>query len=290
MTSAPFATVHATPDELAAGKLAPERHVAIVDSIRTHGAAIVVGAVDAAHCDALRASMDEDLAAAAAKPYALEVPGHVQHNPPPRARDLYPDVIANPLALSVARALMGRVRLSLYTGNTMLPHTTQAQPLHWDEYQLWPGLDAAPPVAALVVNIPLVDVGLENGAMEVWPGTHLDVRSIEMFPKSLLVPNEWIEARRARVPPVHVPLPKGALFLRDLRMWHRGTTNSTGAPRPLLAVSYSPWWYRPLAIDFYSDARPVVEALGVPVTARYRERFDHLAWPPNWDLVPAPVD
>src|SRR5262249_46130283 len=230
------------------------------------------------------------LVAASQKPAALEVPGHVQHNPPPRARDLYPDVIANPLALSVARALMGRVRLALYTGNTMLPHTTQQQPLHWDEYQLWPDLEHAPPVAALVVNIPLVDVTQANGAMEVWPGTHRDVRSIQLYPKSLLVPDDWIEARRTEQPPVRVTMPKGALFMRDLRMWHRGTTNSTGDPRPLLAVSYSPWWYRPLAIDFYSDAQPIVERLGIPARARYRHSFDHLAWPPNWDLVPAPVD
>ena len=128
MTSAPFASVHATAEELAAGRLSSERHAAVVDSIREHGAAIVGGAVDIAHCEALRESMSHDLDAAAAKPYALEVPGHVQHNPPPRARDLYPDIIANPLALSLARALMGRVRLSLYTGNTMLAHTTQSQP------------------------------------------------------------------------------------------------------------------------------------------------------------------
>jgi hypothetical protein len=285
-----FVTIELTDDERASGKLAPERHAAIVESIRERGAAIVTGAVDLAHVDALHAAMAVDLDAASRKPFALEVPGHVQHNPPPRARDLYTDIIANPFAVAVARTLMGRVRLSLYTGNTMLPRTTQQQPLHWDEYQLWPALDHAPPVAALAVNVPLVDVGLENGAMEVWPGTHLDVRSIGLFPKSLQVPDDWIEARRAECPPVRVPLPKGALFMRDLRMWHRGTTNSTDAARPMVAMSYSPWWYRPLAIDFYSDARPIVEQLGVQVTARYRERFDHLEWPPNWELVPAPVD
>jgi hypothetical protein len=75
-----------------------------------------------------------------------------------------------------------------------------------------------------------------------------------------------------------------------LRMWHRGTTNATDEARPMLALSYQPWWYRPVAIDFYKDAEPVLTKLRVPVTARYRETFDHLAWPPNWELVPAPVD
>ena len=289
MSNHPFARIHATEHEVTAGSLSAERQAQVLQSIRTFGAAIVTGAVSVSHCDALRDAMAVDLPDAASKPLALDIPGHVQHNPPPRARDLYPDIIANPIVMSIARALMGAVRLSLYTGNTMLPHTTQQQPLHWDEYQLWPGLEHAPPVAALAVNIPLVDVGLENGAMEVWPGTHLDVRSIQSSRKSLHVPDEWIEARRTECQPVRVPLPKGALFLRDLRMWHRGTTNTTNEARPLVALSYQPWWYRPLAIDFYKDAEPVLTRWRVPVTARYRESFDHLVWPPNWDLVPAPV-
>jgi len=289
MSDHPFVTLRAGAGEIAAGALSAERLSNVVESIRVRGASILEGAVDLDHCDALRASMAEDLDAAARHPFALDIPGHVQHNPPPRARDLYADIIANPIAVSIARALMGRVRLALYTGNTMLAHTTQQQPVHWDDYQLWPGLEQAPPTSSLAVNIPLVDVSLDNGALEVWPGTHLDVRAVE-HRKTLLVPNDWLEARRVEVPPVRVPLSKGAMLLRDLRMWHRGTTNSTGEARPMLALSYQPWWYRPLAIDFYKDAEPVLTKLRVPVTARYRERFDYLAWPPNWDLVPAPVD
>ncbi len=290
MSEHPFTTLRATASEVAEGALSPDRLAAVVESIRRHGAAIVEDTVAIEHCDALGKAMAEDLEAATRHPAALEVPGHVQHNPPPRARDLYADIIANPIAVSVARALMGRVRLSLYTGNTMLGHTTRQQPVHWDDYQLWPGLEHAPPTSSLAVNIPLVDVSLANGAIEVWPGTHLDVRCVESSARSLLVPNDWLEARRAEVPPVRIPLAKGALLLRDLRMWHRGTTNSTNAARPMLALSYQPWWYRPMAIDFYADAEPVLTRLRVPVTARYRERFDHLAWPPNWELVPAPVD
>lgn len=289
MREHPFVVLVSTADELSRGTLTPDRQAAVLESFRTHGAAIIVGAVDLGHCDALRAAMDEDLGDAASRPFALDIPGHVQHNPPPRAKDLYIDIIANPIALSLARALMGSVRLSLYTGNTMLPHTTQQQPVHWDEYQLWPDLESAPPPAAVTVNIPLVDVTIANGALEVWPGTQLDVRSAEFFPKTLQVPHEWIEARRARVPPVRVPLPKGALLLRDPRMWHRGTTNSTDNARPMVAMSYQPWWYRPLAIDFYSDAEPVLAKAGIKTAARFRDAFDHLVWPPNWDLVPAPV-
>jgi hypothetical protein len=290
MSDHPFVELHAASDEVASGVLSVDRLAQVVESIRVHGAAIVEGAIDIDHCDALRAAMEADLDAAQRHPFALDIRGHIQHNPPPRARDLYPDIIANAIAISVARALMGRVRLSLYTGNTMLGQTTQQQPVHWDDYQLWPDLEHAPPTSSLAVNIPLVDVSIDNGALEVWPGTHLDVRAFERSNRSLLVPNDWLEARRTEVPPVRVPLSKGAMLLRDLRMWHRGTTNSTNDARPMLALSYQPWWYRPLAIDFYADAEPVLTKLRVPVTARYRDSFDHLAWPPNWDLVPAPLD
>jgi hypothetical protein len=290
-TDHPFATVSATADERAAGALAPERLDTIVSSLRDHGAAVVEGVVDPAVCDRLHAAMLVDLDAAAAKPAALDVPGHVQHTPPPRAADLHVEVFANPVAVSIARALLGpRIQLSLYTGNTMLGGTVQAQPVHWDEPQLWPHLAEGGPAASLTVNIPLVDVTEDNGALELWPGTHRDARTGARVGDGLLVPEEWLEPRRAEVPPARVPVSKGALLLRDGRVWHRGTTNTTDQPRPMVAMVYATGWMRPLAIDFYPDAEPVLRSSGLSLTPRYRERFDHLEWPPSWDLVPKPVD
>ena len=53
---------------------------------------------------------------------------------------------------------------------------------------------------------------------------------------------------------------------------------------------YTAWWFRPLVIDFYSDAAPVLDASDIKVMARYRDEFDHHVWPPNWHLVPEPLD
>ena len=290
-----LATVRATAAERRTGILEDARLAEVVASLREHGAAVVLDAVDLGPIDRLRDVMLSELDAAAATPAALDVPGHVQHNPPPRAADLHPEIFANPIALAVARALLGSaVNLSLYTGNTMLGHTARGQPLHWDEHQLWPGLSEAPPAASLTINIPLVDVTVDNGALELWPGTHRDVRSGDRTHDGLLVPEEWVEARRAVVPPVRVRVPKGALLLRDGRVWHRGTTNSTPHPRPMVAIVYTAWWFRPLAIDFYPDAEPVLRDAGidtgVKVMARYRAAFDHLVWPPDWTLVPKAAD
>ena len=287
----PFQIVRATPEERRQGELAPAHLAAVLSSIGEHGAAIVLDAVDIDACDALREAMLAELEEAARLPAALEVPGHVQHTPPPSAAHLHADLFANPTATSVCRALLGRgIHLALYTGNTMLGHTTTSQPVHWDEPQLWPSLPHAAPAHSLTINIPLVDVTEDNGALELWPGTHLDVRSGARVGDGLLVPEEWLEARRREVPPVRVPVPKGALLLRDGRVWHCGTTNTTPEPRPMLAMVYSAWWFRALPIDFHTDAQPVLEAAGVRVTARYRDEFDHLAWPPDWDIVAKPVD
>jgi ectoine hydroxylase-related dioxygenase (phytanoyl-CoA dioxygenase family) len=289
-TDHPFVTVDATPDELGAGALADDRAAAVVESLRVHGAAVVRGAVDLDLCDRLHDAMMAELDLAAAEPHALGVRGHVQHNPPPRADCLFPGVFANPFALAAARALMGpSIQLLLYTGNTMLSHTEDAQPVHWDSPNLWPALREAPPPASLIANVPLVDVDVDNGALELWPGTHLDVRSGDRDRADLQVPGDWLDARRAEVPPVRAVMPRGSLLLRDGRLWHRGTTNSTDHPRPMVAMLYGPAWHRPLVIDFYTDAKPVLERSGLRVTARYREHFNHHAWPPSSELVPKPV-
>ena len=273
----PFAVVN--PDEV-------PRAVA---SIQEHGAAIVVDAVDTNVIDELHAVMLEELPHAATLPAALDIPGHVQHTPPPKAKYLHRDVIANPAAMAVLRAVIGPVQLSLYTGNTMLGGTSQQQPVHWDEAQLWPHAPGPTPPQQLTINIPLVDVEIENGALEVWPGTHLDMRSGARPHHDLEVPEDWLDARRAEVPPVPVPLARGSLLIRDGRLWHRGTTNSTTEPRPMIAVVYHAAWFRPLAVDFYADAEPVLAELGVRATARFRDAFDHQVWPPNWELIPKPL-
>ena len=57
----------------------------------------------------------------------------------------------------------------------------------------------------------------------------------------------------------------------------------------MVAMVYTAPWLRPLVIDFYSDAAPVIAASGIRVTARYRDDFDHHVWPPDWNLVAQPL-
>jgi hypothetical protein len=123
----------------------------------------------------------------------------------------------------------------------------------------------------------------------MWPGTHRDMRAGSRPTRSLEVPVDWLDERRAQRPPVRLPAPKGALIIRDGRLWHRGTTNTTDEPRPMIAVCYYARWHRPYPIDFDADAEPMLRDFGVPVTARFRTDFDRQAWPPNWELTPKPI-
>jgi hypothetical protein len=84
----------------------------------------------------------------------------------------------------------------------------------------------------MVLNIPLVDTTAENGAMHIWPGgTHLNT-----------LPREQIAQLAEVVPHIPAVMPAGSIMLRDGRVWHRGTRNTSSAPRPNIAIVYNrPW-------------------------------------------------
>jgi ectoine hydroxylase-related dioxygenase (phytanoyl-CoA dioxygenase family) len=84
-----------------------------------------------------------------------------------------------------------------------------------------------------VVDIPLVDFRPDNGAMEIWPGgTHL------------MPPPTDIEAVVREMHSEQVIMPAGSLLIRDARMWHRGSPNKSGAPRPNMALMYARHWFK----------------------------------------------
>jgi hypothetical protein len=82
-----------------------------------------------------------------------------------------------------------------------------------------------------VVNIPLIPFTLENGATEVWPGTHWIVDDCEADGAKL-------EERACFFPSQRTVLPVGAIVVRDLRMWHRGVPNPGTELRTMMAIVY----------------------------------------------------
>jgi ectoine hydroxylase-related dioxygenase (phytanoyl-CoA dioxygenase family) len=79
----------------------------------------------------------------------------------------------------------------------------------------------------MIVNVAIVDTVIENGAIDVVPGTH---KRFYKYTRFVL--------ERTRRNAVRVPLNRGDVLVRSSNVWHRGMTNRTSVPRPMLALTW----------------------------------------------------
>jgi ectoine hydroxylase-related dioxygenase (phytanoyl-CoA dioxygenase family) len=169
----------------------------------------------------------------------------LQQGAPPFAPYIFSDIVANPIVEHVSTTLLGEGAFNgFYNGNTNTPGSTQ-QNLHMDTGHLWPNLNPSHPTASVVVNIPMIDVTEERGAIELWPGTHLagDV--------SRRLDEVTEEAQRKVRPPVRGTTQKGDVLIRDMRLWHRGVPNLSDTHRHMIAlVHYAGWLHRGRTIRY----------------------------------------
>lgn len=227
------------PEELKAGKVSGAHLQAAVEAIRTEGYVVLENVVSHAHLDVLRERMDEDsrkLIDVEKWGGAGQIKGHLQQGPPPFAPYIFSDVVANPFVIQVTRELLGEgVYNSFYNGNTNSPGSGK-QPLHRDSRHLWPGQPVAHPTVSVVINISPMDVSEENGAVELWPGSHLDTMVDGR------IDEEAEEARRKIAPPARGTAKKGSALIRDIRLWHRGVPNPSDRPRHMIAMIHNVRW------------------------------------------------
>ena len=230
-----------TKKETAAQRMSPGRLKQAVEAIRRDGWVVIENAVPHEPLDMLREKMDQDskvLIARALWGGAGGIKGHLQQGPPPFAPFVFRAIVANPFVIQVNTALLGEgIFNSFYNGNTNCPGSG-TQPLHRDAPHLWPGHAPAHPTACVVVNISPHDVTAENGAVELWPGTHLHT-----FPETVI--DKRTEAAQRKVsPPVNGCAKKGSVLIRDIRLWHRGVPNRSDRPRHMIAQVQCFSWYR----------------------------------------------
>jgi len=79
----------------------------------------------------------------------------------------------------------------------------------------------------MIVNVAIVDTAIENGATELIPGTH----------KRFYKYTQFVLQQRHR-DGVRVPINRGDVLIRSSNVWHRGMTNRTSVPRPMLAMTW----------------------------------------------------
>lgn len=162
--------------------------------------------------------------------FVKERGGHIGMFTPCKMPFMHSSVISNSLALQILNAVMDEDYFcTFYNTNTTWPGSGK-QRIHRDTTHLFRELPFSLPIHMAVVNIPLVDFTLENGATEVWPGSHLITDE----------PGEkkdyW--ERAAHLPSERTVMPAGSLVVRDMRMWHRGMPNQTEEIRTMLALVY----------------------------------------------------
>jgi hypothetical protein len=164
-------------DEVASKRLSPASLAAGVASLREHGFVLIENAVPLPLLRRVAHRMQTDTPTMLQ--LAHEMHGRAPHvytydnlqqDPPfTLAECCGEEILANPWAIEIAsEASDGAPRLAPhYTGNTNLPGS-RTQPVHRDSSH------RVDPLTRFVVNICPCDTTLVNGAIELWPGTHIE--------------------------------------------------------------------------------------------------------------------
>lgn len=150
-----------------------------------------------------------------------------------------PRLWADPTVLGVVERLLGADAECTYLASDTPFPGSEHQPTHQDGGPLFPEWEHRPPMYCVALNVPLVDVGEDDGPLEWFPG---------------------IERPDADAEPRRFTAPAGTMLLRDTRIWHRGSPNVGAGPRPMVALLYTRPWYR-FPLDRPRLSREVHDAL-----------------------------
>ena len=264
--------VSLTSSEKNVARLSETNLVNAVNAIREDGYVVIEQVVDHEFLDALKVRMDNDsvkLIEAEKWGGAGRLRGHLQQGPPPVAPFLSPDIVVNPYAVQIAREMLGSgFYCCFYNGNTNTPGSG-TQPLHGDGVHLWGDMDQGHPATQLIVNVFPQDTSGENGATQIWPGSHLDMR---------VVSEETESDRRSFSPPIQTCARKGDILIRDSRLWHRGVPNPSDQNRHMVAVVYNiEWLVRRRTLFFGKGSEQMFADAGVDPNAEFLDLpFEYL--------------
>ena len=263
-------------EELTKRELSASHLRQAIDAIHEEGYIILGNIVSHNHLDLLNEKMTQDshtiVSSDSDRWEGRRAIGHLQQGAPPFAPYIFSDIVANPIVEHVSTTLLGEGAFNgFYNGNTNTPGSTQ-QNLHMDTSHLWPNLNPSHPTASVVVNIPMIDVTEERGAIELWPGTHLDgdvSRHLDEVTE---------EAQRKVRPPVRGTTKKGDVLIRDMRLWHRGAPNLSDMHRHMIAlVHYVGWLCRGRPIRYVKGCEEAFKNSRVDPHATFLdEPYDYL--------------
>jgi hypothetical protein len=143
------------------------------------------------------------------------ISGHLNCFPGAQSRFVYDELEQYGVFDLVRTISPSMTRMPNVGCNLNLPNSNAQNP-HADGYAA---------SAFLIVNVVPVDTDLENGAMEVTPGTHL--REYKYWQYAL-----------SGKPAIRMSASTGDVIVRSSMLWHRGMPNRSKAIRPMLAFTW----------------------------------------------------
>lgn len=144
-----------------------------------------------------------------------------------------PEIVDNDAVMAIVEELVGVDGVMCQLASDTPLKGSDYQDWHRDTQLLFPETGAESPPYQLAVNLPLVDVTLDNGPMHMVAGTHMMSKA-----------DGLARAEAGAWEPVL--LNRGDVLIRDVRHIHRGTPNPSDTPRPMVVIGYSRrWLFRP---------------------------------------------
>lgn len=191
------------------------------EDLRRDGYVVVRGVVPAEALADFAAHLDAEYAKAEANGSLFEgggsFSGHLNCFPGERSRFAFDAIRNHPIFEVIKQAAADSLDDLRVTANYNLPGSG-VQHFHSD------GLYTE---AFLICNVAVIDTDLENGAIDVIPGTHKRFYKFWQY----AMQRKWRESKR-------LPMKQGDVLLRTSTMWHRGMPNKVSAARPMLSFTF----------------------------------------------------
>ncbi|MFM9845652.1 MAG: phytanoyl-CoA dioxygenase family protein [Hyphomicrobiaceae bacterium] len=143
------------------------------------------------------------------------ISGHLNCFPGAQSRFVYDELDQHGVFDLVRKISPAATRMPNIGCNLNLPNSGAQNP-HVDGYAA---------TAFFIVNVAPVDTDIENGAMEVTPGTHVHEYKY------------WQYALSGK-PAIRMRMSAGDVVIRSSVLWHRGMPNVSRAARPMLAFTW----------------------------------------------------
>lgn len=154
-----------------------------------------------------------------------------------------PRLMANQFVVPVLEDLLGEDFYCKYVSSDTCLDGSILQSPHTDVDSETMFVDNEWRARGYVVNFPIMECGLHNGPIEVWPGgSHMwSTRLVGKYGISPFVQdgrNPPAERAAEYFPSIKLAIGPGEILIRDLAMWHRGTPNPTAEPRTMLTLGF----------------------------------------------------